>query len=135
MTIGLDRNNPFNLMPSHVQWFGLSAAQPDQGPLEFENLTDGIRAGVKLCYTYQGRGFNTIASFIPEFSPAYAGNPVEQYMKNMCSWTGFSMTQPLDFRDPATMLAFAKGVFRQEQGVNGITDDQITAGISLADTQ
>lgn len=133
MSIGLDRNNPWNLLPEHIPWMGLLENQPTSGPLAFATLDEGIRAGIKLCYTYQGRQWNTPKIFIAIFSPAKAGNPTEQYIKNVCNWTGFAEDSALDFHSPSTLCPWARAIFRQEQGENDITDAQILAAKALAD--
>ncbi len=133
--LGIRSCNPWNLQQAHIPWLGLEPAlEPETGELIFDNLTDGIRAGIKVCYHYQQDGWNTPLTFITHFSPASAGNPTAQYVKNVCDWTGFAFDQALDFHNPATMLTWAKAVFRQEQGPdNGITDEQIMAGIDAAE--
>lgn len=134
-TLGMSRNNPWDLLPEHVPWFGLAATQPDQGPLEFATITDGIRAGILLCYTYQRRAWNEPAVFIPKFSPAAAGNPTAQYIVNVCAWTGFTEYQDLDFHDPATLTLWARAIWRQEQGGAAliITDADIASAKAMAD--
>jgi hypothetical protein len=135
MTIGLSRNNPWNLLAEHIPWMGLLADQPDSGPLAFDSMQDGIRAGIKLCYTYQERGWDTPVLFIPRFSPPQAGNPTPQYIENICTWCHVSPDQLLDFHDNDFMKIWAKAIFRQEQGEEGvaqITDDEIMAGIAAA---
>jgi hypothetical protein len=133
MTLGLSRNNPGNLLQEHIPWFGLTPTQPDEGPLQFDTLTDGIRAFVKLCYTYQMRGLNSPLTFISDYSPPSAGNPTTQYVQNVCDWTGFAFDQSLNFHDTPTMIKWAAAIFRQEQGENDITEDQINVGIALAE--
>lgn len=113
---------------------GLLKDQPTSGPLAFDSMEDGIRAGIKLCYTYQNREWDSPALFIPRFSPANAGNPTVQYIANVCEWTGFKPGQSLDFHDPVTLVHWAQAIFRQEQGpANGITAQQILAAKALAD--
>lgn len=133
MTVGLDRNNPWNLLSEHIPWMGLMANQPKSGPLAFDSLEDGIRAGIRLCYTYQGREWNTPGIFIPRFSPANAGNPTEQYIENVCTWTGFGCDELLDFHNAVILLPWARAIFRQEQGANDITDAEILSAKVLAD--
>ena len=137
MTIGMERNNPWDLLPEHVPWFGLAAAQPDQGPLAFINLVDGIRAGILLCYTYQRRGWNEPAVFIPKFSPAAAGNPTAAYVTNVCNWTGFKPYDDLDFHDERILIPWSRAIWRQEQGDAAlvITDADILAAKALADAE
>ena len=134
MSIGLNSNNPWNLQASHVAWLGLTPNQTESGELCFDTMVDGIRAGVKLCYTYQGRGLNTPGSFITEFSPAAAGNPTAAYIRNVCQWTGYDQNQALDFHDASTMLTWAPAIFRQEQGADSatITTEQLLEGIEAA---
>ena len=134
MTLGLSRNNPGNLLPEHVPWLGLTALQPDEGPLQFENMIDGIRAFVKLCYTYQGEGLDSPFKFVWNYSPI-ASNPTTQYIENVCRWTGFVEAQVLDFHDTPTMISWAHAIFAQEQGrepASVITDDMINAAIAMA---
>jgi hypothetical protein len=135
--LGLRCNNPFNLQEEHIPWLGVEPTQAPGGELQFDTLVDGIRAGVKLCYTYQKRGLNSPLKFVTEFSPPSA-NPTAQYIQNVCEWTGFQFDQILDFHDLATMKAWARAVWRQELGeaaANAITDDQLVAGITLAESE
>lgn len=131
-TLGLSRNNPWDLLPEHVPWLGLAPRQPDSGPLAFDTMEDGIRAGVRLCYTYQREGFDTPAKFVARFSPP-PDNPTAEYTDNVCSWTGFAHDQELDFHDPDVLVPWARAVFRQEQGPNSITDAQIRQAKAKAD--
>lgn len=134
MTLGMDRCNPWDLLPEHVPWFGLAAAQPDQGPLQFLNLRDGIRAGIKLCYTYQERMWNTPVAFVTRFAPP-PDNPTAEYIAHVCQWAGVGFNQLLDFHDPKMLVSWAHAVFRQEQGAaaDSITDADILAAKELAD--
>ena len=133
-TLGMSRNNPWDLLPEHVQWFGLAAAQPDSGPLAFKTLDDGIRAGILLCYTYQERAWNSPVAFITRFAPP-PGNPTETYIVNVCEWTGFRWDSPLDFHDPKILVPWARAIWRQEQGgaADVITTDDILAAKAMAD--
>jgi hypothetical protein len=132
--LGIRNNNPWSLQQCHVPWLGLvPAIEPSTGGLIFDTLEDGIRAGIKLCYTYQSEGLSVPALFIPKYSPAAAGNPTAEYLENVCAWTGFAPNIALDFHDIPTMVAWAQAIFRQEQGVgNGITDTEIQQAIALA---
>ncbi|MGC8517890.1 MAG: hypothetical protein ACP5P4_05095 [Steroidobacteraceae bacterium] len=132
-TLGMQRNNPWDLLPEHVPWFGLAAAQPDTGPLDFVTLEDGIRAGIRLCYTYQERGWNSPVTFITRFAPP--PNPTAQYIANVCEWTGFRYDQALDFHDPAVLVPWCHAIWRQEQGIaaDGITDVDILSAKAMAD--
>jgi len=128
MTVGLSRNNPWNLMPG-IAWDGSTVV--DDGPLQFETPLLGMRAGIKNCYTQQSEGNNTPLKFVTKYAPP--PNPTAQYLQNVCDWTGFEMSQTLDFHEETTMITWAKAVFRQEQGVdNGITTEEIQAGIVAA---
>lgn len=132
--LGMRMNNPWNLQEAHIPWLGLIPNQAPTGELVFDTLTHGIRAGVKLCYTYQREGKNTPLAFVTSFSPASAGNPTAQYVANVCRWTGFTFDQALDFHDSSLMKIWARAIWRQEQGedADSITDDDIDAGIEAA---
>ena len=137
MTIGMQRNNPWDLLPEHIPWFGLAAEQPDSGPLQFVNLVDGIRAGILVCYTYQRRAWNEPEVFVPKFAPASAGNPVAAYIENVCTWTGYTRNQDLNFHDPDVLTRWSRSIWRQEQGDAAlvITDADILAAKALADAE
>lgn len=119
LPIGMRRNNPWNLKQFHIPWLGESASDAqlaDGGELSFLTMDLGIRAGIRLCYTYQRRAWNEPAVFIPHFSPAAAGNPTAQYVLDVCKWTGYEKYQDLDFHDPDVMTRWAPAIWRQEQG-------------------
>lgn len=134
MTIGMQRNNPWDILVSDIAWDGLAPAQPESGPAEFVSLECGIRAGIKLCYTYQGRGWNSPVTFITRFSPP-PDNPTAAYIQHVCDWTGFRYDQLLDFHDPKVLVPWAHAIFREEQGADAdvITDADILAAKALAD--
>ena len=136
ITLGMSRLNPWDLLPEHVPWFGLAAAQPDSGPLQFLTIQDGIRAGILLCYTYQRRAWNEPRPFVEHFAPPPV-NPTEIYIANVCSWTGFTQFQDLDFHDPDVLARWARAIWRQEQGDAAlvITDADILAAKALADAE
>ena len=133
-TLGMSRNNPWDLLPEHVPWFGLAATQPDSGPLQFLTLHDGIRAGILLCYTYQRRAWNEPRPFVEHFAPP-PENPTEAYIANVCAWTGFKQFQDLDFHDSRVLIPWARAVWRQEQGAAAyiITTADIRAAKAMAD--
>lgn len=135
-TLGMSRNNPWDLLPEHVPWFGLAAAQPDSGPLQFLTLDDGIRAGILLCYTYQTRAWNTPSTFVTHFAPP-PNNPTVTYIQNVSKWTGFRWDAPLDFHDPKILVPWARAVWRQEQGAAAevILTSDILAAKAMADSE
>jgi len=134
--LGMRDNNPWNLQQAHIPWLGLAPDQAPAGELVFLDLVDGIRAGVRLCWTYQSEGKDTPLKFVTSFSPASAGNPTAQYVANVCKWSGFDFDQAIDFHDPPTLIKWARCIWRQEQGqqfAESITDEQIMAAIKAAE--
>lgn len=135
--LGIRDLNPWNLQECHIPWLGLLPKQSATGELVFDTMIDGIRAGVKLCYTYQEEGYSTPLKFIMRFSPSGAGNPTTDYIQNVCDWTGFPFDRDLDFHDPKVIRPWARAIWRQEQGLEyskQITDEELTAGIEAANT-
>ena len=133
--LGIRDCNPWNLQANHIEWLGELPTQGATGELVFDTMIDGIRAGVKLCYSYQAEGYNTPAKFVMRFSPAAAGNPTTAYIQNVCAWTGFAFDALLDFHDPKILRPWARAIWRQEQGAwssQAITDEELTAGIEAA---
>ncbi len=138
LPIGMRQNNPWNMKQFHIPWMGESAADAqvaDGGELFFATMEFGIRAGIRLCYTYQRRAWNEPAIFIPKFSPAAAGNPTAQYILDVCAWTGFQEDQELDFHDDQVMTRWAPAIWRQEQGASAslITVADVLQAKALAD--
>jgi len=133
--LGVRDNNPWNLQQCHVPYLGLAPNQKPTGELVFESMLEGMRAGFKLCYAYGLEGKNTPLKFVTSFSPSAAGNPTAEYVANVCDWTGFTFDQVLDFHDEPTAIAWARSIWRQEQGLAfaaGVSDADIRAAIAAA---
>lgn len=120
MTVGMDRHNPFNLEPNDIDWLGETAKT---APITFDNLPDGLRAGVKVFLAYQREGHTTVAEAIPIWAPP-TENDTPTYIANVCDWCGVDKDQVLNFSDPAFMLEWAQAILRQEQG------EEITATLA-----
>ncbi|HET9109078.1 MAG TPA: hypothetical protein VFN79_18020 [Steroidobacteraceae bacterium] len=136
-TLGMSRCNPWNLKQFHIPWLGESATDAqvaDGGELSFITMDLGIRAGIKLCYTYQARGWNSPVAFITRFSPP-PENPTTQYIQNVSTWTGFRWDASLDFHDPKILIPWARAIWRQEQGAAAqvILTSDILAAKAMAD--
>lgn len=130
--LGIRYNNPWDLQGIHLQYLG--EVPVDGSEKRFDTLADGIRAGVKLCYKYQERGWNTPQAFINHYTNPATDHP-EQYLTNVCNWSGLTPSTLIDFHADANMVMWARAIFRQELGPiaeRGITDGQIYAGIALA---
>lgn len=137
LPIGMARNNPWNLKQFHIDWLGESASDAtlaEGGELAFVSLDLGIRAGIKLCYTYQSRAWNSPVTFITHFSPP-PENPTVTYIQNVTKWTGFRWDAPLDFHDPKILVPWARSIWRQEQGAaaESIPTSDILAAKAMAD--
>ncbi len=131
MTLGMDRNNPFDIEPNDIQWIGETVKT---SPVTFDTMHDGLRAGIKVFLAYQRHGWNTPTTAIMHFAPP-SENPTAEYIQHMCDWCGVKFDQALDFRDKSFMLLWSKGIIRQEQGESAlqiISDEMINLAIEAA---
>lgn len=115
--MNMKRNNPFNIRTNSAnKWVG--KIPDNKEPFEkFETLEYGIRAGMKLLQNYSTKyGINTVKDIIHKFAPTIE-NDTDNYIKVVCSITGFKPCDKLDLTDKVTIIKLAEAMIYVEQGV------------------
>jgi len=131
--IGIRHNNPLNIRRGKTTWKGETPSDsPSKGSREgafckFISLEWGIRAAFCLLRTYATKyHLNCIADIIMRWAPPSENNTA-QYIRNVCSWTGFGGMQQLTESDwPALVKAMA----RQETGIC-LSKEQLEKGFEM----
>ena len=126
-------NNPGNIR--HGQpWQGQADDQPDPAFVKFKSPAWGIRAMVKIWRTYKRRdsdGKLTVAELVGQWAPP-SENKTPEYIKNVCTWTGFSPEYSFDPMSQEDCCKLVPAVVRQESGlVCQYTRDEILEGVKL----
>ena len=118
MTLGERNNNPLNIrkVPG-THWKGeLPSIQGGDGGgsfVRFETIEFGLRAAFVLLRTYSTKYHaNCIRDIISRWAPP-SENDTEQYIKNVCNWTGFGGLQKLTESDWPSLV---QAMGRQECG-------------------
>ena len=120
-TLGIRNNNPLNIRRGKSGWKGeVRLGTPpnggDRGGLfcRFVSIEWGIRAAFVLLHTYATKyGANCIRDIISKWAPPTENN-TEQYIKNVCNWTGFGGLQKLTESDWPSLV---QAMGRQECGI------------------
>lgn len=126
-------NNPGNIRHG-APWQGMAAQQPDSEFIKFKTPEYGIRAIVKILRTYKRRdhdGLLTVREIISQWAPP-SENKTPEYIKNICSWTGFTPEYPLDPMNTEDCCKLIPAIIRQESGlVSQYSAEVIKAGVQL----
>ena len=135
MTLGLRNNNPLNIRRGKSHWIGEipQSSSPSRGGREgssfvqFRTIEFGLRAAFCLLRTYSTKyKLNCIRDIISRWAPP-TENDTEQYIRNVCQWTGFGGNERLtEDQWPALVRAMA----RQECGII-LSEEQIQKGFAL----
>ena len=116
MSRGLANCNPGNIRQSKVRYKGEVRPSRDPAFKQFESLAWGYRAIFVLLDTYRVRhGLDTIRGMISRWAPP-SENHTEAYIRAVAGDTGIGPDEPLDTRDPATMIPLAAAISRVENG-------------------
>ena len=107
--------NPLNIRRvAATNWIGQSALQTDRKFVKFDGVEWGIRAAFCILRTYARRHKALcVRDIVSRWAPP-SENDTEQYIRNVCLWTGFGGRQRLTEKEwPLLVQAMA----RQESGV------------------
>ena len=111
---GLRNNNPLNIRRTKgTVWKGQCAEQTDPDFVQFEAMKWGIRAAFCILRTYSLRYHaNCVVDIVSRWAPP-SENDTEQYIRNVCRWTGFAGRERLSEAQWPKLLA---AMARQETG-------------------
>ena len=115
MTRGELNCNPLNIRRvAGTHWKGQCDEQTDNAFVQFRTIEFGLRAAFVLLHTYATKyGANCIRDIISKWAPPTENN-TEQYIKNVCNWTGFGGLQKLTESDWPSLV---QAMGRQECGI------------------
>lgn len=134
-TRGLTLLNPMNLMTTPAfTWKGelKPTTDPDGRLCQFDNITDGIRAGALNLLAYNIKdGCKTIRQIITRYAPA-SENPTDNYIAFISDWVGVDSDEQIDLATLAIIYAVISGIIHFEQGANACKPAQIQQGITEA---
>jgi len=118
---GIRLHNPGNIQHSATVWVGQADAQPDARFVAFAEPYFGIRAMMVGLRTHWHRGAHTLAALVAIWAPPVE-NDTPAYVANVCRWLTGALNRPiaadtaLDLADPATLVALAQSITKEEQG-------------------
>ena len=114
MTRGLRNCNPLNIRRvAGTKWKGQRDEQTDNAFVQFRTIEFGLRAAFVLLRTYSTKyRANCIRDIISRWAPP-SENLTEQYIKNVCKWTGLGGNERLT---EAQWPALVRAMARQECG-------------------
>lgn len=120
--------NPLNIRRvASCKWIGQASLQTDRNFVRFDSVEWGIRAACCILRTYARRyGATCVRDIISRWAPPTENN-TEQYIRNVCLWTGFAGRQHLTEGDWPRLL---KAMARQECGVT-LDDATLARGFFL----
>ena len=129
MNRGLQNCNPLNIRRvAGTRWKGSLPPSPEEGGfVSFSAMEWGLRAAFCILRTY-ARRYNAVCvrDIVRRWAPPYE-NKTEQYIKNICHWTGFGGQQRLAEADWPVLV---KAMARQECGI-ALNDGLIVRGYAL----
>jgi len=129
MTRGIRNCNPLNIRRvAGTCWIGSLPPTAAEGDfVRFSSMEWGLRAAFCILRTY-ARRYNAVCirDIVSRWAPP-SENKTEQYIKNVCLWTGFGGQQRLTETDWPLLV---KAMARQECGLR-LEDRTIARGYAL----
>ena len=128
--LGLRNNNPLNIRKGKNPWRGEILPLKGAGGAafcQFQTIEWGLRAAFCILRTYERR-YNAVCvrDIVHRWAPP-SENLTEQYVRNVCLWTGFGGLQRLTEYDWPRLV---KAMARQECGIV-LEDATIVRGFCL----
>lgn len=132
---GIRNNNPGNIRWGS-EWKGLivQSKRNDKSFCQFKDAIHGLRAMVKIIFTYQNKyGLKTVESIIHRYAPPNENN-TQGYINRVCERLGVLPKQTITLND-TVLEELVKAIIAVENGslyYNYYTTDLIKRAISLA---
>ena len=132
LTTGLTRgernNNPGNIkFSSGNNWQGQTGVD-SSGFVIFDTAINGIRAIGKVLLSKFGRGLNTVASVISDYSQT----DVSVYINNVANSLGVNPNDIINLNDSGTLFGFVLAIIQQENGRINYAMADIAKGVNNA---
>ena len=118
---GIRNNNPLNLRKTKEPWRGKVIPGTDPDFEQFDNMYNGIRAGMRNIQTmYLVHGCHAVEDIIRRWAPASDGNDTEAYIRMVCTKAKLHRQ---DFVHPNVMERVCKFAWAMAYVENGQTLD------------
>lgn len=130
------RNNNLGNIRWGSNWQGLvpQEQRTDEDFCQFVSVSYGIRAMVKLIFTYRDKyGLNTIESIINRYAPPIENN-TQGYINRVCDKLGVEPDEEIELTDEVLLLIVRAicGVENGNQYTNYYSREAIEIGIHMA---
>lgn len=119
---GIRNNNPLNIRKGN-NWQGERHPQTDPAFEEFESMTMGLRAGLKIIKNYQSvllprnRRAYSIRKIVHRWAPPIE-NQTDAYVQAVAKRTGLHPDEYVPFSDRKKIVAIVEAMCRVECGVD-----------------
>ena len=119
-TRGIRNNNPLNIRRGS-KWIGMTAAQTDTEFCQFQSMTFGVRAAVKLITSYisganaQHKAFNTVQAIISRWAPDKENN-TESYVNFVSNRSGLNRFYRIGRYDKDAIFHLVAAMAKYESG-------------------
>lgn len=117
---GIRNNNPLNIRKGN-NWQGEKSPQTDKEFEQFESMTMGVRAGMKILRNYitgydgHRQPIDTIEKIITRWAPP-SENDTRKYIDRVSALTGIHPRQTLWFNRRQDIIAIVDAMIRVECG-------------------
>lgn len=116
---GLRNNNPLNIVKSGAKWQGLAEVQSDSRFCTFVSLEWGVRAGVKILWTYQKKyGLRTLRQILNRYAPPIENNTFN-YINTVARRAKIRPDVELDLKKRDVVFRLVEAMWFVENGVAG----------------
>lgn len=116
---GLRNNNPLNIRRTGDRWRGLAPTQSDPAFCQFTAPEYGVRAGVKILWTYQKKyGLRTLRQVLTRYAPPSENNTAS-YIGTVSRRAKIHPDVELDLRSRDVVFRLVEAMWFVECGVPG----------------
>lgn len=116
---GLRNNNPLNIVKSGAKWQGLAEVQSDSRFCTFVAPEWGVRAGVKILWTYQKKyRLQTLRQILNRYAPPIENNTFN-YINTVARRAKIRPDVELDLERRDVVCRLVEAMWYVENGVAG----------------
>lgn len=113
---GIRNNNPLNIRRSRDKWWGLSEQQTDSSFFQFKEMRYGLRAGMRILYTYiKKHKVDTLERIIARWAPPVENNTLK-YIAAVEARSGYSRKTKVEVKNRAQIVAIIGAMVYVECG-------------------
>jgi len=113
---GIRNHNPGNIIQNNIIWKGMIKKPFDPKFVEFEAPEWGLRALMKILFTYYERyGLDTVQSIVNRWAPPHE-NATDHYAGYVSKALKIRRNQKMELQNPKILIALTKAIIRFENG-------------------